>query len=235
MGSGQDSTRKRPGQDDENQKLKEENKKLKKELEKIKGKDCATSSGATSGGVFIKKEERFIEGYRQFIEKDRAAKNLFNNYMDWYNGLCSKMQKCLLYSYRMPFSGYTYFFVKIGFDKQFDNVKVQNSYISDNWDYQSRDTATTIKVSNDLIPLRLGRLSCVIILHPSDLGKIVEMDKNKKETTVATTTPTAFSRYSTTTTTTTTTTEDFTTAERITSDFYQGYNELIICCSSKSL
>jgi len=123
------------------------------------------------------------------------------------------MQECYLYHYSIGTKSYG--FLKVRFTKQFakqsKKLEVKNTYTKTN-----RSASISICICMHVIHICFGSLQSVIILHPSKMNKIVEMDKKIDN----------YSRAENTVT------ENFSHIESITSDYFQGKNEVIFCCTN---
>jgi len=116
------------------------------------------------------------------------------------------MKRCLVYEYS------SYVFMKVGFEMPFENIELKCKG-------ESFFSLVKLKVTENVIQLEKKDPESVnfpIILHPTSVQKILEMDSN------GTLMQKVFLRH-----------YPWTIGNSLTSDYYpDGNNELIICCKT---
>ena len=214
------SGRKRPIKHETDEDASEEIKRLKAELmlkdEQLKSlKTSKKNTPERTVPGFFNKEDKLVEGFEHFISRSTNAKKIYASYKDWYTDILPIMQRRLLYKYK------EHLFFKVVFEKKPKKVTFESGTVAGDH-YLENMYAKEASDNGNVFAELYGEgwneqsMKLVVILHPSDLSKVNEMDCSSSY----------FDDIDHTNT------NDWSSLS-VTNDYYSDDKELIICCKRK--
>ena len=155
----------------QNEKLNLKIAQLKISNEKLQRALTSTMPQEYLNSLFISIQTRLIEGFERFVELNDTNTHIYQSYETWYSDVTQKMPAGSCFVYENHIFGRPYY-----------NTNYTNAYFfSKNDDTKN---STVYGIYQDVNALDKGwrheKTKYVLILHPTDRSKIVEMRKESK-------------------------------------------------------